>query len=277
MYALDFEYDGHYLSDYGFMLCTFDGSRGAQVVDSGCNIQFNKVATNGGKKSSLTSTQYSDCLQATFQICKDPEKYLTEEELMITKDEYRDIARWLNRGQFCRFQIIYDVSDDVYNSEPCYYNASFNIKRITIGDKVFGVELTMETDSPFGYGSEIEIEKTLDATSGYSFTIYDNSDDIGYIYPDIELICLSSEDYTIVCEPFGTTTTIGGCTQGETIDLYGNSKIISTSLDAHNVAADFNFSFPKIGNTFESSKNTITVNAPCIIKITYSPIIKDYL
>jgi len=246
LFACDFEYDGRYLSDFGFILCTFDGSSGSQVVDTGSSIQFNKVSMNHGKKFSLTSSQYNDCLQATFQICKDPKENLTDAEMMITKDEYRDIARWLNRGEFCKFQVIYDNNDDVYDTEPCYYNASFNLQRIVVDDRVFGIELQMETDMPFGYGAEVTRTLTASVTN-LSMIVYDSSDDVGYTYPDIELTCQSNGDYTITSTPEGTTTTIANCTSGEVIHLYGDTKIITSSLDSHNVAADFDLYFDKTG------------------------------
>ena len=35
MFALDFEYDGRYLSDYGFIICDFNGSSGAEEITLG--------------------------------------------------------------------------------------------------------------------------------------------------------------------------------------------------------------------------------------------------
>lgn len=45
MYALDFEYDGQYLSDYGFIICDFNSSSGADIVSAGSMITFNTVST----------------------------------------------------------------------------------------------------------------------------------------------------------------------------------------------------------------------------------------
>ena len=49
MYASDFEYDGHYLSDFGFVVCDFDGASSYDVISAGSKITFNKVSRNRGK------------------------------------------------------------------------------------------------------------------------------------------------------------------------------------------------------------------------------------
>ena len=43
MYATDFEYDGQYLSDYGFIICDFNYSKGSVTVDTGSKLSFEKV------------------------------------------------------------------------------------------------------------------------------------------------------------------------------------------------------------------------------------------
>ena len=128
MYALDFEYDGQYLSDYGFIICSFSGSSGADTVSAGSTVTFNKVSRHSGKKYGLTSTQYDECIEATFCIGKDPSVY-GKDSMQITNDEYRDLMRWLNRREFLKFQLL---GGDDYDGETCYYEASFNIGKIKI-------------------------------------------------------------------------------------------------------------------------------------------------
>ena len=147
MYAIDFEYDGRYLSDYGFIICDFNASSDANIVSSGSKLKFNTVAHNRGKKYSLTSTQYDECIQTTFDICKNPDLY---DDLEISTEEYRDIVRWLNRQKFLKFRVF----DDENELEPCYYEASFNISKVKISEILYGIELEMTTNRPFGIGKE---------------------------------------------------------------------------------------------------------------------------
>jgi len=444
MLALDFEYDGRYLSDFGFIVCDFNNTSGANTVEVGSQIDFKMVSTNHGKSNTLTSSDFNGTIQATFDICKDPDKY-DQKDMYISSDEYRDIARWLNRGQFCLFQALY--KDEDYNREPCFYKASFNLSKILIGEKLAGITVEMTTDKPFGYAERItkiidtdSCERTYDtananytaanvlfdttetisnsvynlstssvsinagqilifyvqyqtaatrtitalkiykdknteteytgnqtvsklgteytiiipyddgtfyntsvsfvypkdgvniaritrlspgtpsiiygygspanagrlpatnnekiyinkntgaafvsnnyswiefatcAADSYTDNVYDPSDDVGYIYPDVVLTCGQAGNYTIRNALEGTTTYIANCIAGEVITMYGQSKIIETTAASHDIATDFNFQFLKIGNTYEDNKNTIILNAPGTLAITFDPIIKD--
>ena len=70
MKAFDFSYGEKSLSDFGFILCNFGGSKGLETVSDGCQITLNTVSVLGGSKHRLTSTEYEDCLEDVWQICK---------------------------------------------------------------------------------------------------------------------------------------------------------------------------------------------------------------
>lgn len=63
MYATDFEYAGQFLSDFGFIVCNFDGDKGWESISAGSEITFNKVSKNQGKVHSLTDTRYNNCMR----------------------------------------------------------------------------------------------------------------------------------------------------------------------------------------------------------------------
>lgn len=266
MRACDFEYDGQYLSDYGFIICTFDNSA-ENTVSAGSKITFNTVARYRGKRYSLTGTQYNECITATIDICKDPDLY---SDLRISNDEYRDIMRWLNRNEFLKFQILNEDKDQ----ETCYYKASFNIsKRIVNGD-LYGLQLTMETDKPFGYGQELTVSLTISDTTK-AYILSDMSDEIGYTYPSVKISCDRSGDLTIHNEMEDSTMVIKNVSVGEEITIDGSTQIIESSLDSHKIYDDFNFEFFRIGNTINDRSNRITASLPCTLELTYTPIIKD--
>ena len=270
MYAVDFEYDGQYLSDYGFIICDFNSTTGADVIDAGSKITFNKTARNSGKEYSLVSTQYDQCVSATFDICKNPDIF-DYEDMAITNDEFRSIVRWLNRTEFLKFQIFYE---DYRDRTSCYYDASFNVDKITIGKVLYGIRLTMESNKPFGYGAEQVLTYTFsNATQSYILT--DISDEIGSMCPYVAITCDEDGDIELHNALEGCTTLIKNCSVGEVITLDGNSQIISTTYNSHNICNDFNYEFFRIGNTINTRDNLITVSKPCRIEIRYSPIIKD--
>ena len=270
MYAIDFEYDGQYLSDYGFIVCHFDFSGGANIESAGSKITFEKVSRLGGKRFSLTSARYDECITATFDICKNPDTH-EKEELEISNEEYRDLIRWLNRKEFLKFQVLNDKEEDI---EPCYYNVSFNVEKIKVAETLFGLRLTLESDSPFGYGDMITTKFQFNNINTQKILI-DKSDEIGYIYPDMRIICNQAGDLTIHNDYEDCTMVIKNCRLGEVITIKGNEQIISTSITDHDICNDFNWEFFKIGNTFDNRINTISVSKLCYMEIFYCPIIKD--
>lgn len=270
MYALDFEYDGTCLSDFGFIICRFDASSGSTMVDAGSKITFEKVPRQNGTQHSLVSAKYNECIQTSFDICKNPDLF-DPDDREINNDEYRDLVRWLNRKGFYKLHI-YDEDDK--RKEPCFYNASFNINKITIAEKLFGLQLTVETDKPFGYGIEKKITLDFSDSSGTK-TFYDMSDDTGYIYPDMTIICKENGNLTIHNDFANCTTFIKNCSVGEVITIKGNDHIISSTYSDHDICKDFNFGYFKIGNTVNNRKNIITVSLRCVIVMKYLPVIKD--
>lgn len=268
MYACDFEYDGQYLSDYGFVICTLGGTSDFDTVSAGSKITFNTVSRHNGKLYSLTSTQYSECITATFTICKNPEEY---SDLRITNDEYRDIMRWLNRREFLKFQVL---NEDDREHETCYYEASFNVDKIMVNKVLYGLELTMETNKPFGYGQELSVAWTISDTTK-TYVLSDMSDEIGYTYPSMVITCNRAGNLSIHNEMENCTMVINNVSVGEVIKIDGSTHIITTSLDSHKIYDDFNFEYFRIGNTINNRNNRISASLPCKLEFTYTPIIKD--
>lgn len=268
MYACDFEYDGQYLSDYGFVICNLSGTSDFDTVSAGSRITFNTVSRHRGKMYSLTGTQYDECITATFDICKNPEEYA---DLRITNDEYRDIMRWLNRREFLKFQVL---NEDDKEQETCYYEASFNVDKIMVNKVLYGLELTMETNKPFGYGQELSVSWNVSDTTK-TYVLSDMSDEIGYTYPSMVITCSRAGDLTIHNEMENCTMVIKNVSVGEIITIDGSTHIITSSLDSHKIYDDFNFEFFRIGNTINNRNNRISASLPCKLEFTYSPIIKD--
>lgn len=272
MRAIDFEYDNRYLSDYGFIICDFNFGSGANEIDAGSTITFNKISRHSGKKYSLSSAQYDECITTSFDICKNPDIY-DPEDMEISNDEYRDIMRWLNRREFLKFQVIDDGNDN-FERDTCYYNASFNIDKIKINEKLYGMRLKMETDKPFGYGQEQSVSWTF-SDSNVSKILSDISDEIGYIYPNVIITINRNGDLSLYNELENCTTVIKNCKVGEVITLDGDTHIITTTYISHDVCNDFNYEFFRIGNTINNRNNRISVSLPCNVVIKYTPIIKD--
>lgn len=269
MRAIDFEYDGTLLSDYDFIICKFDYASGADVVDAGSNITFNTISRDKGKSNLLTGTRYDERIQASFDICKNPDLFT---DMEISNDEYRDIFRWLNRREFLKFRIVDEDSDD----DLCYYNASFNVDKINIHETLYGMRLTMETDSTFGYGEEESVVINVTNPS-LTYNLYNISDEIGDLFPVVKITCNASGDLTIKNETANCMTVIKNCTLGEIITLDNANQLIETSSAGHYLYNDFNFEFFKITNSFLNRNNVISASQNCKIEISYYPVIKGSL
>lgn len=267
LYACDFEYDGKYLSDYGFVICSFSGTSD-YTISAGSKITFNKVQRHSGKIYSLSGTQYDECITSEFDICKDPSE---NDDLQITSEEYRDIMRWLNRREFLKFNIL---SDDPINQTPRYYNASFNVEKIMVNDILYGLALKMETDKPFGFGQDVRILWNISDVSR-TYVLSDTSDEIGHTYPSMTITCASAGDLKVHNDTEKCTMIIKNVSVGEVINIDGSTHVITSSLNSHKIYDDFNFEYFRIGNSISNRSNKISVSLPCKLELRYSPIIKD--
>lgn len=261
MKSFDFEYSGLNLSDFGFVICKF-GSEGLQTISNGSAITFNTISTSNGAKYELTSVNYDNCLETTFQICKNP---CGSNCLEMSTDELRTLSRWLNRKGFHKFKILSDDYLDIY------FEASFNISKIMMDGKLYGLELECKTNRPFALQEPKRVILKNLVTNGEKI-IKDYSDVEGHIYPEVEIIVDESGDLSIYNEMEDRTTFIANCTAGEVIKM--NYPIIETSIAGHDIQNDFNWNFFRIANTFRNSINKLTISLPCTIQLMYSPTAK---
>lgn len=265
MYALDFEYDGQKLSDKKFIICDFNSPSGADTISAGSKISFNTVPRHSGKRFGLSSTNYEECFECKFHICKHPD---INDNMEISVGECRSLMRWLNRRCFLPFRFIFD--DGATNR---IFDASFNISRIEINKKLYGLELEMHTNRPFAYSEPIGTNLNFEDISAKGVVI-DVSDEIGYIYPDVTIECLEDGDLEIHNTTIECIMAIKNCKSGETIQIHGDAMIITSSDPEHAIYNDFNYHFLRIGNTMKTRENIITASLPCKIQIKYRALFK---
>lgn len=267
MRAIDFKYDGAWLSNMGYMICTF-GANGTNSASAGADIDFHIVSQNSGEHFALTNTEYKTCYSATFNICKDPE---TMDDKYISEYDVRCMMRWLSRRSFHEFIPVVDKGFDGMN---LIYYGSFNVSLIENRGSIIGFELTVTTNSPFAYGGTIEESYVIDSPNG-SFQIENMSDEIGALYPELFSVeCKSAGDLYITNELENRVTFIKNCSNSEVITMDCKNQIISSSDNSHQIYNDFNFAFPRMFSTFEDTNNEFTFSLPCEVSIQYKPIRK---
>lgn len=265
MKAIDFEYDGYRLSDFGYIICQFD-SKSAETVSNGSQIKFNTTPILHGAKHLLTDTEYDECLETTFCICKNPCNSESGDVEIITLEESRQLTRWLNRKEFCEFRPIQGDFENIY------VEGSFNINNIKRNGDIVGLELHLTTNRPFALHRPIKYDYIL-TPQNRTIKINDISDEIGYLYPDeVEITCAYDGNLIIHNSIENRDTVIKNCQATEVITL--KQPIITTSLASHKIQNDFNFNFLRIANTFRERMNVLTFSMPCRVKIKYTPIRK---
>lgn len=261
MKAHDFEFAGRNLSEFGMILCNF-GSKGLETISNGSEITFNTISVLNGNYHRLTSTIYEDCLTATFQICKNS---CTSDVMEISTIELRELTKWLNRKKFLKLKFLDEDHIDIY------YEASFNISRIEMDGKLYGLELQAITNSPFPR-KEPRILVIKNTIENGKHSINDTSYEEGHIYPLTEITMSQSGDLDIYNDLENRHTVIKNCIAGEIITM--DYPVITSSISSHNIQNDFNYNFFRIANTYDNSRNDLTISLPCSIKLKYSPIVK---
>lgn len=263
MLAYDFEYDGEYLKDWGYIICNGDSSGELETINSDSQLTFDTISQFHGKKFELTTSHYDNHIEITFQICKFTcDKGITP----MTVYETRELKRWLNRPEFHRFKLIQPNWADIY------MEGSFNINNIEFIDQVYFLELTFISNRPFALHEPVKYEFQT-SNQNQTFSFYDMSDEIGYIYPDIEITCLFDGDLEIYNSNEKRKTIIKNCLQNEVIS-FSKNLLLSSSILSHKIQNDFNYIFLRISNSYGNRKNTLTFSKPVKVKIKYSPYVK---
>lgn len=263
MLALDFEYDGKHLSDMGYVICRFDNSGGTDIVSNGSEITFNTISTLGGRKQEFVSTRYDNCLETTFQICKDHCIY--QDDYVITIEELRELTRWLNRKEYHKFKLL---DDSYYN---LFFEGSFNISRVEVAGQLVGLELNFKTNRPYALLDERTISRTVDEPNTV-IAIGSESDEEGAMYLKAVITVKADGDLSLFNVEDNKSTVIRNCVTDEVITL--DYPIITSSIPSHDVANDFNYNFLRLLQTYTNKTNKIRVSLPCVLKLSYNPVVK---
>ena len=262
MKAKDFNYDGYNLSDMGYILCDFNNGGDLKTIANGSQISFNTAPVQFGSKHELLSTEYTECLTSTFQICRNPCIY---EDMEISPRELRHLMRWLNRKDYRKFKILEQ------DYMVLYFEASFNISRIELNGTLFGLELNMFTNRPYALQDPQKVT-IINETPNEIKTVAPFSDEEGYIYPSTRIEVKGDGDLTIYNVLDNRITSIANCVSGEVITM--NYPIIETSIDSHKIQNDFNWNFLRFTNNLKTAKNQLVISLPCKIILEYSPAVK---
>lgn len=263
MIVTDFIFDGVALSSLGYMIVDLNSSGGFREAANATRT-FQNVSMFNGKFMPFTVTTYADRLEFNFDIikltCNGSDGYI------IHTDEARYLMRWLARPKAYKFKMVCDEYANVF------FEGSFNVTDIFVGDDRIGLRLTFVTNRPFGTHTPLLFTKTFESTDDF-LDIVDISDDAGSIYPYIMIKCNEGGNLCLSNSFDERDMIINGCSEGETI-IITEELILGTDNPLHKIQNDFNYEFLKISNNYYDRLNRITCTMKCDVTISYQPVAK---
>lgn len=269
MIANDIEFNNIKGSDYGVMLCSFDGGTDFETVSAGAEINLNQVASIHGDFWDSTEITYDSPLEATFQICK---VNCRGDNPYFSLEECREITRWLTGPTTPKKLKLLSSETDAY--DQIVFEGNFSVYNIKFGDKIIGFELKFVSNRPFALG--IPKKHVINATSAnYVYSFEDPSDNPGHIYPETMKITFTQNctELKITNSAENRMTILYNCKANEVITIT-NKLFISSSDPNHKIQNDFNYRFFRIANSLDNRLNKITISNPCKIEFVYHPIVR---
>ena len=219
--------------------------------------------------SHKTSTSYPEGLTRVISIYKNPCEH---EDLNLTNIDISYLSRWLSRKQYKWFRWINDETD-----MEIWYQVQIKIDKIEYGDNVIGLQLTIQANRPYGVTRPIKSSYKCEAGTEHMITI--NTDEEGYIYPDMVIELLESGDFQLKNkrEP-NRIMKIDGCIVGEKLTITGSDILQIESNKYPNrkkaLADDFNYLFFRLSYKDGNGKNIFIPNMKCNISMSYRGIRK---
>lgn len=289
MYLVDFVYDGLKLSDFGCMVGSAVTSNN-DSVEMGSVVKLETAINHGSYISEIVNADYPDVYSVTFDIFKKPcgggYKDVFEDK------EVTWFMRWLNRKDYKKFIPIYDNPKDFYR---VFFMGSFTeCKAINIQGQVYGFAVTFTSNSPFAYldykpntfnvintgeqfviiNSATKLQETL---TGGTFSLYDESEELGAVYPKSFVIKLSAAGDLILKNSMDKAeryTEVRNCVADETLTFDCIHKVITSDKEHAKLYNDFNYVFPRLMNEFYDGMNKFSMTINGEVTVDYNPIRK---
>lgn len=255
----DFIFDGRTLSSFGYMLVYENNDE--TIETSAVELKTIKGARND--RSYTVGYEYGDNYNGVYHVIKDP--CVHPDNPYIYDDEVSEFTRWLCRKQYKWFAFI----DDEDTADQIWYKAYFQVKKEYYGGCI-GFELTINTNAPYGFSRIIEHEYQTN-----QFSIETNTDEEGYIYPDVIVEMLDAGTFRLTNTNENRVTELKNCVAGEIIHFRGyDVQQIDTTNSNHKLITDFNYKFPRFVSEYNDQINVFTVDPACKVNLKYREIRK---
>lgn len=256
----DFIFDGKALSDFGYV-AVMENQEDTMPVSA---MQFETIKSALSDISHRVAYNYESNYTSTLLIMKNPCEFY-DEDSYLTNDDIAELTRWLARKQYKWFRYIDDDDDD-----EIWYQVQFVINKEFVGDKVIGLQLTINCNAPYGFTREFNTE-----TTDNSIMVRPNTDEEGYIYPTMIITC-SGGDAKITNTTTGEETIVKNCAADEVITFSGaDLQQVSSSVTDHDLSEDFiMYRFPRFAILYGNNANELSFENISNVQISYRGIRK---
>ncbi len=253
MYATDFLFNENRASDFGLIICSFNGEF---ETASGGNIEYNVVKTPNRDNYDFYGAQFNEVLTWNFSIFKNPCQN-NNEEIYFNQYEESQIAQWLlKQDGYKWFQFDQDGYRDIY------YMVQINMLPHQVSGQTVGFDLTVTSNCGYGFTDEIVREFTFNKNKKIRLDIH--SDTNSYILPYVTVngngdFYISNDSDLSQNRLNGEETRLYHVT--EEIIMDSNNDIINGIKNT----SDFNWYFLRLVN----GVNNISTDSDSDIKINF--------
>lgn len=209
------------------MICSFDGSQDGGMT-AGSNIEFTTFKAPNSNKWVKTGASYHEQLTFSFQVCK----YICGSSYIksFSERELSFLMRWLVRKDYHWLQFIQEGYENIF------FRCQINAERYLVGGQCYGLTLTVTCDAPFGWSQNTTT--TISSSSSKKVKLYDSSDEIGEIYPSVDLyVKENKQDISIENSLTGKNIIISNCVPDE--HIFMNDMKIKSSECVKNNNGDY--------------------------------------
>lgn len=139
---------------------------------------------------------WNNPLSFELHIMKNPCKYTSQNEMVFTQTEIREITRWLSSNHLPQWL---EIETEAGKKDDVRYRGYFrDIQTFTVGGQIIGLKLLFECTTSFGHSYDI-VNSFSSTAIAQTVSIENNSDELeDYCYPIIEIIP-NGNSYMYIC------------------------------------------------------------------------------
>ena len=174
MYAKDFIFDSHRLSDYNCMICSFDSNNDSPA--SGGEIEFNVAKSPNRDKFNFYGSKLNSVFTWNFSICKK----ICDDNQNDYFDQYEEsmLAKWLLKLDGYRY-----LQFDQDGYEDIFYKVQINnMIPHQISGRTIGYDLTVISNCGYGFSDLITKNTTISSATPLKLMVHNDLDSVIFPY-----------------------------------------------------------------------------------------------